>query len=379
MTVLFLAPLKEPDDPVPSGERTMARLFIRLLERLGYEVELASRLRTLIRAPSPEAFAALEAAGAAEVERLLARSGPPPACVFTYHSYYKAPDVIGPALAARLGLPYVLAEASHAPKRASGSYAAGHRLNEAAIRRAALLLVPTAQDREMLERLRPTDLWSANSRLVDLKPFLDLADWPLAGAPSPRAPGPVRLITVAMMRPGDKLASFTQLAAALAPLASAEWELMLVGDGPARAEVEALFAPFGARVRFAGAVTERDALGALLRAADLFVWPGVNEAFGAVYLEAQAHGLPCLAAGYGGIADSVRAGETAILTPPGDLPAFTAALAALIADPARRTAMGAAGARFIAQARDLPRAAATVAAAFSAIGIAPPGPRHDAS
>lgn len=369
MRCLFLAPLKAPDHPVPSGERTMARLFAQLLASLGYEVELASKLRSFRPEPGPEGWRTLQDEAAAEIDRLIAteRGGPPVACVFTYHVYYKAPDLIGPALARALGVPYVIAEPSRAPKRAGGRFAEGHALAEAAIDAARLLLTPTMADREMLDLHRPPQ-----QRIADLKPFLDLAEWPSVPVSRATTGAPTtRLVTVAMMRHGDKLTSYRQLGQALAGL-EGDWTLDVVGDGPARAEVEAALAPLGTRVRYRGALTDRAALGEMLAEASLFVWPGVNEAFGAVYLEAQAHGLPCIAGGYGGIADAVREGETALLTPPGDITALREAVAALVADHPRRRAMGDAAARFIREERTLPAAAARVAEAFDIAGIARP-------
>ncbi|MCB4768301.1 glycosyltransferase family 4 protein [Ancylobacter sp. Lp-2] len=350
----------------------MALLFQKLLGRLGYEVELASRLRSLTLAPSIAAWADLRAAARGEVECIVARQAGlgPIACVFTYHVYYKAPDLIGPALAEALGVPYVIAEASRAPKRASGPYAEGHRLSEAAIARADLVLTPTRHDREMLEALRPP-----HQRLVDLRPFLDLSEWPSAGSSrTVSTRRDIRLVTVAMMRAGDKLASYRQLAETLGCLAEQLWQLTVIGDGPARGEVEALFSRFGERVRFMGAVSERAVLSRLLADADLFVWPGVNEAFGAVYLEAQAHGLPCVAAGYGGIPDVIRDGETGQLSPPGDIAALAANLDGLIEDAAGRAAMAAAAFRFVASERDLAAASAIVGQAFAEAGILAPVP-----
>nr|WP_245404681.1 glycosyltransferase family 4 protein [Ancylobacter gelatini] len=364
---MFLAPLKPPDHPVPSGERTMARLFMKLLDTLGYQVDLASTLRSYAATPAPERWAALHAEAALEVERLAREAETAPvAMVFAYHVYYKAPDLIGPALARRLGVPYVVAEASRAPKRADGPFARGHSLAEQAIDTARLVLAPTVHDREVLDRLKP-----AGQLVADLKPFLDLAEWPKAGAP--RASSGRRLITVAMMRTGDKLASYLQLAQALARIEELGWMLSIVGDGPARPEIEAAFARFGGRVSFLGAVTGRPALGRLYATADLFVWPGVNEAFGAVYLEAQAHGLPCLAGGYGGIADTMRVGETGLLTPAGDIGAYAGALAGLLDDEPRRAAMAAAAARFIATERTLTIAAEHAARALRTAGIPVPG------
>ena len=109
------------------------------------------------------------------------------------------------------------------------------------------------------------------------------------------------MLTVGMMRPGDKLASYRILSEALHKL-TGPWSLNIAGDGPARAEVEALMAPFGAQVRFLGQL-DRDALQRLYCASSMLLWPGVNEAYGMVYLEAQAVGLPVLAQDRPGVRD----------------------------------------------------------------------------
>jgi len=67
------------------------------------------------------------------------------------------------------------------------------------------------------------------------------------------------------------------------------------------------------------------------------------EPFGLVVLEAMAAGRPVIASNIGGPADIVRDEETGLLVPPGDPRALRAALARLIADPALRARLGAAG------------------------------------
>jgi len=106
----------------------------------------------------------------------------------------------------------------------------------------------------------------------------------------------------------------------------------------------------GERVHFPGAVL-RDALPDLYRAADLFVLPAVHDARGNVdglpnvILEAMASGLPVVASGISGIPLAVADGETGILVPEREPAALAAALAALLADPERRRALGRAGRR----------------------------------
>jgi glycosyltransferase involved in cell wall biosynthesis len=172
-----------------------------------------------------------------------------------------------------------------------------------------------------------------------------------------------------MMRADVKSRSYRLLAAALARLAGRPWQLLAVGDGAARDEVAAAFAPLGGRVRFAGRQDE-PALPALYAAADLYAWPSLGEAYGMATLEAQAAGLPAVAGDEGGVSAIVAHGETGLLTPPGEVGAFAAALAALLDAPDRRTAMGAAALAKVARMHDVPAAAATLDRVLRAVTAA---------
>jgi len=78
-------------------------------------------------------------------------------------------------------------------------------------------------------------------------------------------------------------------------------------------------------------------------AIDVFAMPSRTDSFGIVFLEAWANGLPVVAAAAGGVPEVVRDGQTGTLVPFGDLDRLTAALDALISDPALARSMGAAG------------------------------------
>jgi glycosyltransferase involved in cell wall biosynthesis len=346
MKIAFYAPLKPPSHPVPSGDRAMARLLMMALERAGHEVELASRLRAREGAGDAQAQSQIAAIGRQQAERLIRRwQAVPlpqrPALWLTYHLYYKAPDWIGPRVAGALGLPYVVAEASHAPKRAAGPWAEGHAAVEAAIRRADGVIALNPAD---LGCVRP--LLAAQDRLALVKPFLD--DAPFQAAATQRArhrralmlahgldPDQPWLIAVGMMRPGDKLASYRVLGQALARLADRRWQLLVVGDGPARREVEAALAPLGQdRLRFAGQLA-RDRMAEAYAGADLLVWPAINEAYGMALLEAQAAGLPVVAGDSAGVGTIVASGATGLLAPPGDETAFARAVRLLLEAPQR--------------------------------------------
>ncbi|AWU97300.1 glycosyltransferase family 4 protein [Azospirillum ramasamyi] len=357
--IAFYAPLKPVDHPVPSGDRQMARLILRALAVTG-PVEVASGLRVYDGSGDAALQARLTARADAECGRLLSlyAAAPErrPSLWLSYHVYYKAPDLIGPRIARSLGIPYVVAEATRARKRLTGPWSAFAAAAEAAVEAADLVLCVSDRDRQAVEAYGPP-----GQRVAMLPPFLDLPPAPEPSTAERGAPGsPTRLLTVAMMRPGDKLASYRLLAESLHLLAAQlptarPWTLDIVGDGPAAAEVSALFAPFGPRVRLLGAGAPADLAGHY-RAADLLVWPGLNEAFGMVYLEAQAHGLPVLAVDSAGTGTVIRDGVGGRLTGPTPQD-FAAALAGLLADPPALRSLGQGARAHVEAHHGLPAAA----------------------
>lgn len=292
--VAFYAPLKPPSHPVPSGDREMARNLMAVIARGGADVTLVSDLRLYDGQGLPQRQDMLARAARAEVARLIPRLRGAQLWV-TYHNYYKAPDLVGPAVCRALGLPYVQIESTRSHKRLTGPWAGFAAAAEAACDSARLIFHFTANDLITLARHRPP-----GQTLACLPPFLPETDLP----PPSRLDGP--MLAAGMMRPGDKLRSYQILAAALAHL-TGDWRLEIAGDGPARPQVEDLMAPFGDRVRFLGQL-DRAALARAYGRASLFVWPGVNEAFGMVYLEAQAAGVPVVAQDRPGVRDVLAPG-----------------------------------------------------------------------
>ena len=369
MRIAFYAPLKAPTHGTPSGDRRVAGLLMDALGRAGHRVELVSSFRSYDAAGDPERQAGLRAQGAALGWELAARwlAGPAaarPELWFTYHAYYKAPDWLGPEACAALEIPYVIAEASHAAKRAGGRWDIGHRGALAAIRRADLLLCPTRDDMQALREIA-----AAPGRVAWLPPFLDPA--PFREGAHERAarreqlarahgldPGAPWIAVVAMMRDGDKLASYRMLAGALGRLRDLPWRLLVAGDGGARAAVHgALEASIPGRAAYLGAL-DLPGVAALNAAADLFAWPAVNEAYGMAMLEAQAAGLPVVSCATRGVPDVVEHGRSGLLAPGADEAAFAGLMRELILEPDKRARLGAAAAAYVAQERSLQAAAA---------------------
>ena len=92
------------------------------------------------------------------------------------------------------------------------------------------------------------------------------------------------------------------------------------------------------------------------------------------FLEAQALGCPVLAGAYGGVAGVVRHGDTGQLTPPGDVLGLAKALARLVGDAPRRSALGQAARHFVRGERGLARAAERLRAGLLPLLGGPPPP-----
>lgn len=107
--------------------------------------------------------------------------------------------------------------------------------------------------------------------------------------------------------------------------------LIMVGDGPARADLERRYHP---HVIFAGMRTGED-LAAHYASADIFLYPSLTETYGNVTVEAMASGLATLAYDYAAAHQHVRHDMNGLLAPYDDTSAFIYMARALMADPAR--------------------------------------------
>lgn len=132
--------------------------------------------------------------------------------------------------------------------------------------------------------------------------------------------------------------------------------LLLVGGGPFRDDLAALArdTEVAEWVTIAGQVSD-DELPAHYAAGDVFAMPcrerrgGLEvEAFGIVFIQAQAIGRPVVAGDIGGVPDALDPGRTGLLVDGSSVDDVTDAVASLLGDPERATEMGEAGAKFVA-------------------------------
>jgi glycosyltransferase involved in cell wall biosynthesis len=127
--------------------------------------------------------------------------------------------------------------------------------------------------------------------------------------------------------------------------------LLIAGDGEERERLERLAAELDVRerVRFLGTLP-RTELPRLYSSVDLLLATSfASETFGIGPVEAQACGLPVVAARFGGFPEVIDEGCTGLLVPPRDAPALAAAVSTLLDDPARRAAMALAAPGWAAQ------------------------------
>jgi rhamnosyl/mannosyltransferase len=122
-------------------------------------------------------------------------------------------------------------------------------------------------------------------------------------------------------------------------------DLVLIGRGPLRTDLEALASSLGIgdRVRFVEPVDDDD-LAAWYRAADVFCLPSVarSEAFGLVQLEAHASGTPVVSTQLTtGVPFVNEDGVSGLTVPPHDVEALAGALDALVRDDSLRRRLGA--------------------------------------
>ncbi len=182
---------------------------------------------------------------------------------------------------------------------------------------------------------------------------IDLAAFPTRTPPGGTATPAIHVARLQRIKDQPTLLKAVRLVVDAEP----DFRLDLVGDGPARAELQALAKELGltGHVRFLG---ERDDVSALLSAASVFVLSSLSEGVPLTLLEAMATGLPAVVTDVGGNREIVMPGETGLLVPPGSPPALAEAIRTLWTHPDQARRFGAAGRRRVEEAFDIRHVAA---------------------
>jgi glycosyltransferase involved in cell wall biosynthesis len=183
-----------------------------------------------------------------------------------------------------------------------------------------------------------------------------------AGPPQPRGPLADRptLLFVGRLQPRKRVDLLLQACAQLDPV---QPRLLIVGDGPARPQLEALAPALYPHAEFIGARHGAE-LEPYFRTADLFVLPGTG---GLAVQQAMAHALPVIVAQGDGTQDDLVRPGNGWQVPPGSLEALAAALQTALSDPARLRSMGAESYRIVVEEINLEKMVEAFVGALGAV------------
>lgn len=367
LRIAFYAPFKPLGHPNPSGDLVIATGLVDYLQSQDIHVKVASTLRArwIYRHPRLWLPALKHYRKALDLCRRWR-----PHLWLTYHTYYKAPDLLGPGVCKRLGIPYLIFQGIYSTKRRRrAGTAPGFYLNRRALLTAAHLFTNRRLDEVNLLRLRGRQCIS----YVPPGIFPDaFAEDPEAGQRRRRKWGvgdEAVILSAAMFRRDVKTEGLLWLMDCLGALVGQgrRFRLVIAGDGPCREALEtAASLHLPGRVRFVGRIA-RERMAEFYSAGDLFAFPGIRESLGMVFLEAQSCGLPVVAFDNGGISEVVASQESGFLTPPFDKQCFADRVDELLADKALRSRMGRAAARRVRAHHDLGKNYAQVLTALERI------------
>jgi glycosyltransferase involved in cell wall biosynthesis len=242
-----------------------------------------------------------------------------------------------------LGVPYVLFQGIYSTRRRRHWITRpGFELNRSALLAAQHIFTNKRRDLVNLRRIVPAE------RITYIAPGLHPDQFvfdPAARLQLRRAWGvgndPV-ILSVAMFRPGVKADGVAWVIRTCGELGrrGRRFALVIAGDGKERGRLERLARDeVRAHTHFVGRIPRRE-LYRYYSAADLFFFPGIREALGMVYLEAQSCGLPVVAFENAGVPEAVQKDRTGLLTPLEDERALVDAVDRLLSDASLRRQMG---------------------------------------
>ncbi|MHC5211494.1 MAG: glycosyltransferase family 4 protein [Planctomycetota bacterium] len=210
----------------------------------------------------------------------------------------------------------------------------------------------------MLEEVRREYPPSIASKTSLARVGVDTQAWAERAAPPPGPP--FSIVTVGRLHPSK---GHDDVLRATARLRQRDMDvrLALLGDGPQRAELEALAAELGIgdHVTFAGSVSE-DVVHRELCSAHVFVGASHAEPLGVVYMEAMALGVPTIGTDAGGVPEIIQHDTSGILVRPKDPEQLADEIAAALGDPERLARLGKAGRQRIVERFDSRVGAAAV-------------------
>ena len=355
MRISFYTPFKPLDHANPSGDLMIARGLYGYLENQGHKILIMSTFRSRWVFWKPWIWTWL-IRDTRRIMRTIAPSGVD--LWFTYHSYYKAPDLLGSFISRRLKIPYVIFQGIYSTKRKRDWKTwPGFVLNRAALCAADHVFSNKKVDYMNMKRLLPSQRityvkpgisphafsFDAGAR-DELKKLWDVGDEPV-------------VLSAAMFRPDVKTQGLSLVIRVCGELfrKGLRFYLVIAGEGRERNRLLQLAKEhLPGRVRFVGKIP-RNEMYRFYSAGDIFAFPGIRESLGMVFLEAQSCGIPVVAFANGGIPEVVRDGETGFLVPLYDSDRFAEAIEFLLTKRDIRQKMGQTAQIHVREGHDISR------------------------
>lgn len=353
MKIAYYMPFKPPDHVNPSGDLITGRELQQFLAQQNHHIDLVSSLRSRWIYLKPRALAQYRS----ETERVRALLRRDPADLWlTYHTYYKAPDLLGPSCVHALDLPYVIFQGIYSTKRKRNlKTLPGFLLNRRALSSAQMVYTNKKKDEKNLRRLL------SENRVAYVPPGIRPAHFPFDARARQelrqrwRVKERLVVLCTAMLRPGVKTEGVRQVIKSCGALHRSARKILLVviGDGLNRRMLEEeAHEILGSSSLFLGRI-ERSQLYRYYSGADLFAFPGIEESLGMVYLEAQSTGLPVAAFSDWGASEAVKHDQTGLLTPAANPDQFTISIKRLLDDSELRAQLGEAAKEHVRCTHDL--------------------------
>jgi glycosyltransferase involved in cell wall biosynthesis len=353
MKICFYAPFKPLINPNPSGDLIIAKGLYHFLSHRGNQIKTVSSLRSRWIFWKPWKWVSI----LHEQQRIKKFVNDfLPDIWLTYHTYYKAPDILGPYIVQKQKIPYVIFQGIYSTKRRRDLRTGiGFFLNRKALQMASHIFSNRKEDEINLRRIIPEDRltyvppgifpkdfqFDSKSR-AELRRFWKVGETPV-------------VLSAAMFRPDVKTEGLLWVIRACGKLFKQGINLFLAiaGDGKQKHLLKSTAEQYlPGRVIFAGKI-QRNLMHRFYSAGDLFVFPGIRESLGMVFLEAQSCGLPVVAFNNGGIPEVVQQGKTGFLTPLFSEPLFLSAIEKLLHNRHLANKMGKAAGDYVREKHDL--------------------------
>lgn len=353
MKISYYMPFKTMGHQNPSGDLIIGTEIFDHIQQKGNTIEIVSKLRARWIYYNPVNLIKLFFERRHVVKKL---QSSPPDIWLSYHSYYKAPDLLGPYCCRKLTIPYVIFQGIYSTKRRKTfTTLIGFLLNKKALLSADHIFTNKHRDLKNLSRIIPPE------RLTYIAPGIQPQDFQFSEEERTKnhtlwaCENDIIIMTAAMMRPGVKTEGISIVIQSCARLHEKghRVRLIIAGDGECRDQLEQQAnRQLPGKVVFLGKI-QRKELYKYYSSADIFAFPGIQESLGMVYLEAQACKLPVVAFEDWGAKEAICSEKTGFLSPAAEPKLFTENIEKLVLDPKLRHTFGHNGKKHIQANHDL--------------------------